>query len=1182
MGALEKKSPSPRQDYFFVLYEDGKELLRSNKVPRSALKWTVEKPPITVYRLTPTGQRRSLRTFLVAELQVRSVDLLDKDMKHELANEAGEKIPLRIVVQLDAGIHSRAAFMKSVDKEVTRLAKVRSAGNAQSVPTVGETIGIVLQKIVSIVDAFAKNDHVLNLAWIALSCTYEAVQKHVVGGGALGKLAERLCEMVGAASGHTNLFLIEDAVDVIEKIGRTALDVAVLIHQHADPAIKSKTSSVAACGEKTYSLSDMSAQIAACEARCVDLTTKISSRLQSSERVTDSHQMIEISPMVCKPNHVLLRTLNVPQGPTFNAIGTSGKVTMVAGSNFIIGGDYNVVQEGARELQDGLNEVQDGVTDIKDGLKGIKDDQKKEKIERWLVAPDTSLNYKAARDKHQRGTGSWLVDGADFIRWKHDSDSVLWLRGGRELFILGRFCHTYYVHLSWMRQDDFVVGFIHTVSEHRFIWCRSSSAIEDVKNSYKGKLSVGYAYFFFDGTSAQSKLAAHESLVRSCIMQFSDRFDGIPPALVKLYEDEDNGRSQPALSSLEDTLLQILQSFGAAYIVIDALDECDDRPKLLRWIDSIVLQMPGLLHLMVASRPEPDIKDRLRALCNLREVDVADRRGSDDIRRYIDASLSEVHAWTDSQKELVRIALVNGAHGVFRWVVLMIHQLISDQCLSTSELKIRLRSLPKGLDEAYTKIIQQSTRRTDVIRFLQWIIFGNQDFSARELAEVAAINFDAGGDTLPFYDPDRRYGSPDSVLRACSGLVIEVQGMNALSQILQTLAYIKIAHFSVKEFLLLKIIQLEPTRSIRCNESLSHQAIAKTCLAYLLHFGELDSITVENIESFPLAFYAAKQCVFHVESICGEDLDATLEKMIQQLASPIVSCALINWSRLESNCVYFKGLTLENRIELWDVTPALYAAIIIPLKRLVNHLIKNGKRGIALHVTSDLGSLAIAQLLLEKGADANATGGKYGTALQAASVRGSLEIVKLLLEKGADANATGGEYGTALQAASRRGHLEIARLLLEKGADVDATGGQYGTALQAASYGEKLQMVRLLLGRGADVNAMGGEYGTALQAASYGEEIEIVRLLLGRGADINATGGEYGTALQAAAYGGECATVKLLLEKGAEVNAMGGKCGSALQAARGTRGSREAVEIVQLLKEHGALEMEPDVEWDNA
>ncbi|KAF7983534.1 hypothetical protein HWV62_21094 [Athelia sp. TMB] len=919
----------------------------------------------------------------------------------------------------------------------------------------------------------------------------------------------------------------------------------------------------------------MSAQIAACEGRCVDLTTKISSRLQSSDRRADSHRMMEISPMVCQSNHVLPHTLDSPQGPTFNAIGTSGVVTMVAGSNFIIEGDYNVVQEGARELQDGLNEVQNGMKGIEDGLKGIKDDQKslcflrsqyltssslmphwylEEKIEKWMAAPDASLNYKAARDKHQRGTGSWLVGGPDFKRWKHDSDSILWLRGGRELFIKGGFFHAHFRHLSWMRKDNFVVCFIYTISEHRFIRCHSSSAIEDVRKSYKGKPSVGYAYFFFDGTSAQSKLATHESLVRSCIMQFSDRFDGIPSALVELYEDEDNGRSQPALSSLEDTLLRILKFFGAAYIVIDALDECDDRPRLLRWIDSVTSQTSEFLHLMVTSRPEPDIKDRLRSLCNLREVDLADRRDSNDICHYIDASLSGISAWTESQKELVRIALVNGADGVFRWVALMIHQLLSDQCLSTSELKIRLKSLPKGLDEAYTKIIQQSTRRADVIRLLQWIIFGKQDFTAQELAEVVAINFAVGDDTLPFFDPDRRYGSPDSVLRACSGLVIEVQ------------VHIKIAHFSVKEFLLSRVIQLGPTRSIRCNESISHQAIAKTCLAYLLQFSELDSITNQNIKSFPLAFYAAKHCVFHVESICSEDLDTTLEQMAQQLASPIISCALINWSRLEYGDGYFRRPTLKSQIELWDVTTALYDTIIIPLTRLGDHLIKNGKRGIALDVRSEPGSLAIAQLLLEKGADANATGGEYGTALQAASYRGNLEIALLLLEKGADINATGGQYSTALQVALCQGNLEVARLLLEKGADVNAAGGKYDTALQVALCQGYLEIAKLLLEKGADVNAAGGKYGTALQVALSQGHLEITKLLLEKGADTNATRGEYGTALQAASCRGRLEILRLLLEKGADVNTAEGEFGTAFQVASYLGN----LEIARLLLEKGA------------
>ena len=83
-------------------------------------------------------------------------------------------------------------------------------------------------------------------------------------------------------------------------------------------------------------------------------------------------------------------------------------------------------------------------------------------------------------------------------------------------------------------------------------------------------------------------------------------------------------------------------------------------------------------------------------------------------------------------------------------------------------------SLPKDLNEAYMNIIKRSPRPADLIRFLQWIIFGRKKFTTQELAEVALLNFGNGGDTLPFYDSSRRYSSPDDVLRACSGLVVEI------------------------------------------------------------------------------------------------------------------------------------------------------------------------------------------------------------------------------------------------------------------------------------------------------------------------------------------------------------------------------------------------------------------------
>ena len=111
----------------------------------------------------------------------------------------------------------------------------------------------------------------------------------------------------------------------------------------------------------------------------------------------------------------------------------------------------------------------------------------------------------------------------------------------------------------------------------------------------------------------------------------------------------------------------------------------------------------------------------------------------------------------------------------FRWVSLQFDELEAS-CASLSEIEHRLRCLPQDLDEAYTEIIKKSPRPADLIRFLQWIIFGHKDFTAEELAEVVLINFGNGGNTLPYYDSSRRYGNPSIVLSTCYGLVIEVEG----------------------------------------------------------------------------------------------------------------------------------------------------------------------------------------------------------------------------------------------------------------------------------------------------------------------------------------------------------------------------------------------------------------------
>ncbi|KAF7976885.1 hypothetical protein HWV62_5427 [Athelia sp. TMB] len=908
-----------------------------------------------IYRRSLLWQRLPLKKYLVAEFRGQGIDLFDDNTEHELANEAGEKIAPHIAIKVNATIESRLAFMEIVDRDVARLAKVEGVGGVQLTTTIGGSIGTVLQTIVPIIDNFANTHPVLHLVWIVLSSAYKVMQKQVVTDDAVRDLAEHLREMVGAASTCPNLLEIEGTSNVIDEIGRTSLDTALLIHEYTDPSVKGKAS----------------------------------------------------------------------------------------------------IFEKA--------------------------------IHKWMAAPDSSANYKDAREKHKQGTGSWLVDGDDFQRWKDCSGSVLWLHGGP--------------------------GCGKTIL--------ISSAIDVVKNICKDRPLVGYAYFFFDGTNSQSNLAAYESLIQSFIVQFSEQFDGIPPALESLY-NEHNGRSRPLITSLQETLLQMITYFTASYIIIDALDECAERPKVLEWIRSITSQNLGGLHLMFTSRPEPDIKSS-SLYVSLQKVDFKNRKASVDIHRYIEARLATMDKWTEPQKEKVRTVLRKGADGVFRWVTLQLNEL--ERCVNTLELEQRLESLPQDLDEAYTEIIKQSPRPFDLIMFLQWITFAHRAFTAQELADIACINFGSGSDSLPFYDPGRRYASPDDVLNTCYGLVIEVEDI------------IKIAHFSVKEFLLEKRIQIGPN-VIHINESISHCNIAKACLVYISRFNELDSINQDNIETSPLTLYAANYSVAHVQAIRAQDMDLTLKHLIQHLVVPRTSRALISWYRLRSS-----GGSINTPQTQENGSPPLYYASYIGLIQLVDYLIAQGadlnalggKWGTALHAALQEDHFEIVKLLLENGADANVMAGQETSALQVALSKDhiNIEIIKLLLETGADVNAAGGMYDNALQAAANCGSLEITKLLLERGADVNKAGGEYGTVLQAASNHGSLEVVGLLLENGAKVNQTGGKFYTALQAASNQGSLEIVRLLLKNGAEVNDSGGAHGTALQAARFMGHLSVVEMLLGKGA-------------------------------------------------
>jgi hypothetical protein len=190
----------------------------------------------------------------------------------------------------------------------------------------------------------------------------------------------------------------------------------------------------------------------------------------------------------------------------------------------------------------------------------------------------------------------------------------------------------------------------------------SSTIIDKIKKLRNEDPSTTYAYFFFDGRDSQEDLQRHDKLIRSLILQLSLQCDGIPAALVDLYG---HGYHHPSTDSLEEVLYHIIDGMHSTYIIIDSLDECTERKRLLQWINQLVSRRIGTLHMAVICRPERDIEDVLQPL-DTHCVDLVKESADHDIAVYLDHELSVLETpWDKETQDMVKSTLTENADGMY-------------------------------------------------------------------------------------------------------------------------------------------------------------------------------------------------------------------------------------------------------------------------------------------------------------------------------------------------------------------------------------------------------------------------------------------------------------------------------------------------------------------------------------
>jgi ankyrin repeat protein len=179
---------------------------------------------------------------------------------------------------------------------------------------------------------------------------------------------------------------------------------------------------------------------------------------------------------------------------------------------------------------------------------------------------------------------------------------------------------------------------------------------------------------------------------------------------------------------------------------------------------------------------------------------------------------------------------------------------------------------------------------------------------------------------------------------------------------------------------------------------------------------------------------------------------------------------------------------------------------------------------------SVVASAPIATLLIEHGADVNAANRFGETALLTAADEGRTDVVEALLQAGADVNKADDDGDAPLTVAAS---APIAAMLIERGADVNVANRRGVTALLIAAQEGDADVVEALLKAGADLNKVDEDDDAPLIVAA---SAPIAALLIERGANVNAANNLGDTALLIAGVMGRADVVEALVQAGADVN----------------------------------------------
>jgi ankyrin repeat protein len=762
-------------------------------------------------------------------------------------------------------------------------------------------------------------------------------------------------------------------------------------------------------------------------------------------------------------------------------------------------------QQDNRNHFEELKSVLSGTMRRIDGLYNRHDNQQateeNEGILEWLTTADYTSQQQDYLSRRHAGTGEWFLNSAVYQSWLKADKKTLFCPG--------------------------IPGAGKTIL--------TAIMVDDAFEQYGDDPTVGLAYLYCNFRRQEQQTLS--DLLASLLKQLAKGRRPVSRIVKDLFDRHEKKETRPSLEDISKALQLVVASYSKAFIIIDAVDECQEvdgcRAKLLSEI--FTLQEKSNLHFLATSRFIPEITERFRESASI-EI----HANSEDVRKYLDGQMYQLPTFVSGNSELqeeIKNGIVHSVHGMyvtdsqtltcmrvlmrFRFLLAQLHlnSLIGKK--SPKALRAALEKLPSG-SEAYDRAYKRAMKRIEgqvadqkelAKQVLSWITCATRPLTTLELQH--ALGVEVGELKLD----EENFSQVEDMVSSCAGLVT----VDEESDI------IRLVHYTAQEYF---------RRTQEYWFPGAETEITKACVTYL-SFSEFqkgpcstDKDFEDRLQRSALYDYAAHNWGHHARvasSMCIEVIDFLGEE--EKVAASSQAMLTRKWGPSYSDKFPRKmtGLHLAAYFGIEDLISTLHEQSFgVDMKNTFNRT--------PLSYAAENGYVAVVKLLLDKNAAAQSLGYNRRTPLYYAARNGHEDVVKLLLDADATVDSQNTLNRTPLSYAAWNGHEAVVKLLLEKDAAIDSQNQSGRTPLSYAAWSGHETVVKLLLDNGAAVDSRDQDNRTPLwYAARNGHEF-VVKLLLDKGASVDTHNRDRRTSLSCAAEDGHNGLVKLLLNKSAAVH----------------------------------------------